>query len=92
MTKKVCDVQYVEYSEYTDIDFREVGSFFIKNSMGQRVYFMTKSREIAQLVSDEMYGVGHYRVSSGKMSKAPEAQSAVGRINSRSRAGSRPVK
>lgn len=89
---KCCDVKIIDFEDYTDLEFREVSNFFVKNCMGQRVYFLTRSREVAQMTSDEMFGVGHYRVSSGKMSKAPESQSAVGRINSKSRAGSRPVK
>ena len=89
---KCCDIKIIDFEDYTDLEFREVSSYFIKNCLGQRVYFMTRSREVAQMTSDEMFGVGHYRVSSGKMGKTPESQSAVGRINSRSRAGSRPVK
>ena len=89
---KCCDTRTVEFSEYTDIDFREVSSYFIKNALGQRIYFLTRSREVAQQTSDSMFGVGHYRVNSGKVSKASGTESAVGRINSRSRAGSRPVK
>lgn len=89
---KICDVKIIDFEDYTDLEFREVSNFFIKNCLGQRVYFLTRSRETAQMTSDKMFGVGHYRVSSGKMSKTPESQSAVGRINSRSRAGSRPVK
>lgn len=89
---KCCDVKIIDFEDYTDLEFREVSNFFIKNCMGQRVYFLTRSRETAQTTSDEIFGIGHYRVSSGKIGKTPESQSAVGRINSRSRAGSRPVK
>ena len=88
---KCCDIVTVEFEEYTDLEFREVSSFFIKNAMGQKVYFKTRDRAIAQFTSDELFGKGHYKVNSGKMGKRPDNESAVGRINSRSRAGSRPV-
>lgn len=84
---KNCDVKIIDFEEYTDMEFREVSSFFIKNCLGQRVYFMTRSREIAQITSDAMFGVGHYRVNSGKISKASGTESAVGRLSSKSRQG-----
>lgn len=84
---KCCDITTVEFSEYTDLDFREVSSYYVKNALGQRVYFLTRSREIAQYTCDEMYGVGHYRVSSGKVQKSSGTESAVGRLSSKSRQG-----
>lgn len=89
MSNKLCETVVVEFEEYTDIDFREISSYFIRNCLGQRVYFKTRSREIAQATCDDMFSKGHYLISSGKLSKSPESQSAVGRINSRSRAGMR---
>lgn len=84
---KNCEVVIVEFEEFTDLEFREVSNFFIKNCLGQRVYFMTRSREIAQMTSDSMFGVGHYRVNSGKVSKPSGTESAVGRLSSKSRQG-----
>lgn len=84
---KNCDVKIIEFEEYTDLEFREVSSYFIKNCLGQRVYFLTRSREIAQQTSDEMFGNGFYRVNSGKMSKSSGTESAVGRLSSKSRQG-----
>lgn len=89
---KSCEIEVVDFDQYTSMDFREVSAFWIKNAFNQKVYFKTRSRGVAQTTCDEMYSKGHYQVSSGKMGKKPESQSAVGRINSKSRAGSRPVK
>lgn len=84
---KNCEVVIVEFEEFTDMDFREVSSFFVKNSMGQRVYFMTRSREVAEAKNAEMFGKGFYRLSSGKVSKPSGTESAVGRLSSKSRQG-----
>jgi hypothetical protein len=84
---KNCDVKIVEFEDYTDLEFREVSNFFIKNCLGQRVYFLTRSREIAQHTSDQMFGINHYRINSGKMSKPSGTESAVGRLSSKSRQG-----
>lgn len=88
----MCETLEVDYQLTLELDYKHPANFYVRNCFGNFIYFLTRSREIAQMTSDSMFGVGHYRVSSGKMSKAPESQSAVGRINSRSRAGSRPVK
>lgn len=86
---KLCETKVVEYEEYTDIDFREVSNFWIKNALNQRVYFMTRDRELAQLTANHAYGDNHYKVSSGKMGKKPENESAVGRMNTKSRMNSK---
>lgn len=84
---KCCDVKIIEFEEFTDLEFREVSNFFVKNCLGQRVYFLTRSRETAQMTSDEMFGVGHYRVSSGKMQKNSGTNTVRGVLNSKSRQG-----
>jgi hypothetical protein len=84
-----CDVEVVEFEQYTDMDYREVSAFWIKNALGQKVYFKTRSREVATQTCDEMYGKGHYQVSSGKMGKKPDNESAVGRMNTKSRMNSK---
>lgn len=89
---KNCEVVIVEFEEFTDMDFREVSSFFVKNSMGQRVYFMTRSREIAEAKNAELFGKGFYRLSSGKVSKPSGTESAVGRLNMKSRMNSKGVR
>lgn len=89
---KLCETKVVEYEEYTDIDFREVSSFWIKDAMGNRCYFMTRSREIAQITCNSIFGSGHYGVSSGKMGKNSGTNTVRASLNSKSRAGSRPVK
>jgi hypothetical protein len=88
----LCDHVTIEFEEYTGIDYKEVSSFWIKNALGQRVYFKTRSREIAQYTSDYLYGDGHYKVSSGKMGKNSGTNTVRASLNSKSRAGSRPMK
>jgi len=78
MTKS-CEIEVVDFDQYTDIEFREVSAFWIKNAFGQKVYFKTRSREVATHTCDTIYGKGQYIVSSGKMGKKPESESAVGR-------------
>lgn len=89
---KCCDVVFIEYSEYTDIDFKEVSSFWCKNSLGQRVYFKTRSREVATATCNELYGVGFYKINSGKSGKSSGTESAVGRLNMKSRMNSKGVR
>lgn len=84
---KCCDIVIIDFEEYTDLEFREVSSFFIKNAMGQKVYFKTRDRIVAQYTCDEMFGKNHYKVNSGKMGKKPDNESAVGRLSSKSRQG-----
>lgn len=84
---KCCDVVFVEFSEYTDIDFQEVSSYWCKNSLGQRVYFKTRSREVATTTCNELYGFGFYKVNSGRSGKSSGTESAVGRLSSKSRQG-----
>ena len=92
MSNKLCETVVVEFEDYTDIDFREVSSYFVRNCLGQRVYFKTRSREIAQLTCDDLYGKSHYLISSGKMQKNSGTNTVRASLNSKSRAGSRPVK
>ena len=84
---KNCEIEVVEFEQYTDMDYREVSAYWIKNAFGQKVYFKTRSREIAIQTCDDLYGKGQYVVSSGKVSKASGTESAVGRLSSKSRQG-----
>lgn len=87
-----CKTTVITFEEFTDLEFKAPSAFYLRNSLGEYVYFHTRDRSVAQGWANEIYGVGFYNINGGKMGKAPESQSAVGRINSRSRAGSRPVK
>lgn len=86
-----CEVEVVEFQQFTDMDYREVSAFWIKNCLGQKVYFKTRSRDIAIRTCDSMYGVGFYKVNSGKMQKNSGTNTVRASLNSKSRAGSRPV-
>ncbi len=87
-----CKTTVISYSEFIDDDFKKPSNHYIKNAMGDFTFFHSRDRATCQQACDEMYGVGQYKVNASKMGKSPESQSAVGRINSKSRAGSRPVK
>ena len=89
---KLCDTVTVPFEEFTDLDYREVSSYWIKNCFGDRVYFKTRSREIAIATCNELYGEGFYKVNSGKVGKGSGTESAVGRLNMKSRMNSRGVK
>jgi hypothetical protein len=80
-------VVVVDFEDYTDMEFKEISSFWIKNCLGQKVYFKTRSREIAIGVCDQLYGVGFYQVSSGKMGKNSGTNTVRGVLNSKSRQG-----
>ena len=82
----------VSYEAFTSIDFPPPSNFYIKDAMQNYIFYSSRDRQKVQQEVDDEFGKGHYKVNASKMGKAPESQSAVGRINSRSRAGSRPVK
>lgn len=84
-------ITVVSFYDFNDDDFHKPSNYYIKNALGEYVFIHSRSREIAQQMCDEMYGKGQYKVNASRMSKSPESQSAVGRINSKSRQGSRAV-
>ena len=89
---KNCDTIVVDFDEYTSMEFREVSAYWIKNAFGQKVYFKTRSREIAIQTCDDLYGKGQYIVSSGKMQKNSGTNTVRASLNSKSRQGSKCVK
>lgn len=89
---KNCNTVVVDFDEYTSMEFREVSAYWIKNAFGEKVYFLTRSRELAIQTCDDLYGRGQYVVSSGKMQKNSGTNTVRASLNSKSRAGSRPVK
>lgn len=86
---KCCDVKIIDFEDYTDLEFREVSNFFVKNCLGQRVYFLTRSREIAQMTNSVLFGEGFYSLSSGKVIKSSRENTVRASLNSKSRQGSR---
>lgn len=89
---KSCEIEVVEFEQYTDMDYREVSAYWVKNAFGQKVYFKTRSREIAIQTCDDLYGKGQYVVSSGKMQKNSGTNTVRASLNSKSRQGSKCVK
>lgn len=70
-------------------DYKHISNFYIRNCLGNLIYFHTRDRAAAQEACDDMFSKGHYKVNAAKMSKPPESQSAVGRLNARSRMNSK---
>lgn len=83
----MCEILEVDYQLTLELDYKHPANFYVRNCFGNFVYFLTRSREVAQMTSDEMFGVGHYRVSSGKMSKDSGTNTVRGVLNSKSRQG-----
>lgn len=79
----------ITYNEFVDDEFTKPSNYYYKNALGEFVFIHSRSREVAQQVCDDVCGKGQYKVNASRMSKNPESQSAVGRINSKSRAGMR---
>jgi len=82
----------VSFEDFSDDDFTKPSNYYIRIATGDFYFIHTRDRLLAQQVIDDEFGKGHYKVNASKMSKSPDSQSAVGRINSKSRQGSRPVK
>ena len=87
-----CKTTVVSFENFSDDDFNKPSNYYVRMATGDFYFVHTRDRLTAQEVIDDEFGKGHYKVNASKMGKAPESQSAVGRINSKSRAGSRPVK
>lgn len=83
-----CKTTIITFEEFTDDEFKKPSNFYIMDAMQNYVFFHTRDRLVAQSWCDKIYD-GAYTVNASKMSKAPDSQSAVGRINSKSRSGMR---
>ena len=84
-----CKTTVITFEEFTDDDFKKPSNFWVKDAMGDYCFFHCRERSTAQDICNDRYVVGRYTVNASKMSKAPDSQSAVGRINSKSRSGMR---
>lgn len=80
----------ITYEEFTDPDFREPSKFFVRVATGDRCYYHTRERKVAQAQSDDEWGVGKYTVASGKLDKNGEV-SVRASLNSKSYAGQKLV-
>jgi hypothetical protein len=49
-------ITIVTFEEFTDIDFRAPTAYYIRNALGEYVYFHTRDRLEAQKICDETYG------------------------------------
>lgn len=84
-------ITVVSFNDFMDDEFHKPSNYYIKNALGEYIFIHSRSREVAQEMCDDMYGKGQYKVNASRMGKNPDSQSAVGRINSKSRAGMRSV-
>lgn len=86
------EVIVVDYETFSSDEFKPPYKFYIKNCFGEYVFIYGKDRTKAQEEADLLYGKGHYKVVAAKQAKSGNHEiSARGFINSKSRAGSRPV-
>lgn len=86
--EKEIETIVVSFEQYSDLEmFKPPSKYFIVNCMGDRVYYKTKDRAVAQKACDEEYGKGKYKLKTESIDKAPEKVGAVGKINSNSRKG-----
>ena len=87
-----CKTTVVTFEEFSDIDYRPPSNYYIREASGNFIYFHTRSRETAQEWCDIIYSKGFYKVNAAKTGKAPEKESAVGRLNMKSRMNSKGVR
>lgn len=81
----------IEPYKFLDEDFKDPSRWYITDCLGNRVYFHCRERSDAQADCNEQYGSGKYTIKTNKTIKPKKDVTAVGYINSKSRAGSRPV-
>jgi hypothetical protein len=81
----------IPYTETLVEGYKSPSNFYIRNCFGDYVYFHTRDRKLAQDSCNEKFGLGQYTVNASKMSKAPDSESAVGRLNTKSRMNSKGV-
>lgn len=81
-------VSYVEYNVYSCLDFVHPSKFFIVDALQRRVYVHSKTREDAVKWVESEYGK-KYNVRSTTTGKSSGKETAFGRMNAKSRAGSK---
>jgi hypothetical protein len=88
MSKEV-KMTIVPPSQFMEEDYREPCTYFNVMATGDRCYYHTSSRETAQQTCDSEWGIGKYKVRTNKTVKPKGSVTAVGFLNSKSRAGMR---
>ena len=82
-------ITVISFEEFSDDDFKKPSNYFIRSAMGDYYFFHTRDRSVSQVWCNELFGVGQYTVNASKMSKKPDSESAVGRLNTKSRMNSK---
>lgn len=86
-----CKTTIITFEEFTDDDFKKPSNFYIMDAMQNYMFFHTRERSVAQEWCDKIYE-GAYTVNASKMQKNSGTNTVRASLNSKSRAGSRPVK
>lgn len=82
----------VDYITFTDDEFKAPSTFYIKDCLGMFHFIHTRDRHKAQCWVNETFGENKYIVRASKLVQPKGEPTAFGRINSKSKAGSRCVK
>ncbi len=62
------EIVVVDFNTFNDIDFKHPAAFFVRNALGEFVFFRTRTRSKAQEKCDELYGK-KYTVNASKLQK-----------------------
>lgn len=81
-------VTEVSFSEFEDDEFESPSTFYIRTATNY-LFLHSRDRHKCQEWVDNEYGKNKYIVRASKLTQPKGGQTAVGRINSRSRAGMR---
>lgn len=82
----------VTYEDTLEDNFKEPSSWFVVGATGDRYYFHYRDRDKAQQSCDELMGQGKYVIRTNKMKQPKGNQTAVGRMNAKSRMNSKGPK
>lgn len=69
MKEKLIKTVVITYEQFSEWDFVPVGSYYIRDAMGNFTFMKTSDRMLAQKHVDEIYGKGKYRVIPSKDDK-----------------------
>lgn len=61
-----CLITYT-FNETTELGFTPPAPWYVRDALDDVVFIKTRSRQKAQEVVNEVYGVGKYRVASSKL-------------------------
>lgn len=80
-------ITIIPFTQTQEEDFKHPSKHYIVNALQENVYFATTDRAKAQLVCDEMYGKGKYKIRVASIGNGGGEISVRGSSNSASRKG-----